>query len=374
MPVKRKERPVEREEDPQSVESQKRIAQEQFARFQRGEATGIGAESALAQQTFQQLVAQSEGRPTGEQAGRTAEEFASTQTQAGFGAEVEERLGGQLGLGIGQEAPLTEQEIDILPITEEKKLTLKGFLFGGAGGIAEVGGAEGPTIQGTVPLGLPVGAGAGIAGIFTQGGRAAKAGQALSTEQQLTLAGNAVQNVNKANIATRTVGTFNKVKNSVLAVVGATGTLGFIGINPFNDRLDDYQQSINTIGESSNEILQKMNDGRLDPISAIEQIEQDEATIALMEKQIQDAKIASFSARNSGEMIDVVTDINEKRKILQNAKSEARAAALTREFPEVNEQVLSDWLTASDEEELKKIRDDYISQLEKVDKVFGELR
>lgn len=172
-------------------------------------------------------------------------------------------------------------------------------------------------------------------------------------------------------LATKIKGFRKKLFSFGGGALATVGALNFIGIDAFRGKVDGYQQAFNTLGQTATDWTQRVKDGRLTPEDGISYIQEIESELDYFEDQLQLAKISNTRAKNNGDMLDVVTDLYEKKLLLQDAKSQMRSLALQQNYPQVDAQVLNQWLSSAEEDEINEINAEYQAQLNKLEKNYG---
>lgn len=317
--------------------------------------------------------------------------------QKDFQAQTED-LTGELGLKptlpelppVTEQAPVEEEVVKVGTTPQgleqfRNQVTGEEFIIN-AQGIKEVlfAGGVSPVTAGdltdVVLLATPVGVAKGGVSFLSRGAKLGLLGKATKNTAITTTRRTAL--TLSASIRKHSLELIGKVtKHPIVTggiayatykLIGGVAGSELIGVREFQDRVDGYQQSFNTIGEQSTEWLAKVNEGRLPALEGIRAIEINEKELMFFERQLQSLTIAEKDILVSGEWIDVATDLREKRIILQDAKDEMRQVQLRGQFPEVDEAILNKWLSESSSEERAEIQRAYEQMILQVEKDFPQ--
>ena len=152
----------------------------------------------------------------------------------------------------------------------------------------------------------------------------------------------------------------------VLAVAlgtAATLSVGLVTKEITEGGINEMQQSINTLGQNA---LGVSGDTVMNPQDKLNIIRDIENQVNLMERQIQEKLIATPIARATGAMFDIQTDIVEQRRDILEAKNQARFDILTRQFPNLDPQTISDYVSEQSKPEYDRINSAYEKELKKL--------
>lgn len=197
----------------------------------------------------------------------------------------------------------------------------------------------------------------GIAGAATGAGFGAPL--LFNTLSQTALLGGTIQNV-------RAAGTFSNIRNLAEGLFFISAGLSFAGIDVFKERAPFVQQAYNTLGEEAMSIA---NDPLTSPDEKIRQIEFIEQRIIEDEIYIQESIIDNIRLSNTKEMLDLQTDLFEKKKEVLRAKNIARQQLVNQQYPIYNEEYVANWLSTASEDEIRKVEEKYLEQQERLLKI-----
>ena len=201
------------------------------------------------------------------------------------------------------------------------------------------------------------------------------AGKQLTKQAQKQMIGKSVQTGTTKSIVAKTGSVLGKMKNVALGLAGVGGLLNvasFLGVKPLEGKIGFEQQAINTLGETSTQYTDAVRTNRMHPLDGIREVEKLEQGLIQLENAMEREAIASVTFRLSGEFIDVLTDIQEKKLELLNAKSEMRQVYLTQQYPQTySTDQLNQWLADMETAELQAVSKDYQNQIEKLTTGFG---
>ena len=264
---------------------------------------------------------------------------------------------GALTQGTTEEEQLPAQTQQ--PVIAQQLGETTGFLdsaFAGALGFGEQSlAAEAERKGGTLQAGtLPIGPGAAV--------RTAALGNSIK----------AVKASGTLKAAANIGGKLKGLGVGLLAAVGAAtagiGALRFAGVDLDPERANAYQQAANTLGEFVSDIETAMSDGRLTPDDGEARLDTLREGIAFYEQKLQLNTRENRKNVRSGDAFDIFTDINEKKKIIALARGEAEKIRLTKEFPLVDEQLITDWVSKMSSSELDVLEKEYNRQIKALER------
>jgi len=198
--------------------------------------------------------------------------------------------------------------------------------------------------------GAALGGAAGIYGLL----------QAIPAAIKIPTLFKSAQGARAATQAAQTTSTLSKLKEGAAFLFFGSVGLNVLGLELFKDKAPFIQQSFNTLGEEASAIA---SDPIMTPSSKINQLTFLRQNVEEMEAQLQKISIENTRLRNTKEMLDMQTDLFEKKMEIIRSISEAEAQLLKREFPEADEQLINDWVSQASEEEIKKAQEKYREQL-----------
>jgi hypothetical protein len=162
----------------------------------------------------------------------------------------------------------------------------------------------------------------------------------------------------------KTKGILDKIKSGAVGgfLLGSSplAFLGGLGISVFKDEAPFLQQSFNTLGQ---EATATANDPVLSPSEKIADIQFIMREIELMEEKLNLASYENVRLSNTKEMLDIQTDLFEKKREVIRALQKARVLELQQQFPQLDEEIIKSWVSSATAEELAAVGRDYNRRL-----------
>lgn len=201
---------------------------------------------------------------------------------------------------------------------------------------------------------------AGKAGIALGGVAAAGL---IPEATSIAVLGKSAGTVSAASHAGKVAGIFSKLKTLGEGILFGSIGLKIIGQEPFKNKAPFIQQSFNTLGEEANSIA---NDPILTPQAKLRELENIEKQVAAMEVTLSVNNIENRRLVNTKEMLDILTDLNEKKKEIALAKAQAQSELLQQQYPQYSEETINRWVSEATEEDLDKLSEEYNRQVNKI--------
>lgn len=178
----------------------------------------------------------------------------------------------------------------------------------------------------------------------------------------------AVRNVANANAATQTTNFWNGLREGAGFLLGGGIVAQLVGFDFFKAKAPFIQQSFNTLGENVNGIV---GNEAMTPEAKLRQLETYADNIAIMESTLHKQSIENRLLSNSKEMLDIQTDLLEKKTDTINAIADVRLQALQKQFPLLDETVLAKWVSEATQPEIDSVNAEYKKSLNKLIKLQG---
>lgn len=185
-------------------------------------------------------------------------------------------------------------------------------------------------LTGTAPIATQ----AGVTSLFRAGGKL------------FPSASKAVQAGNSAKTASSMKPTIDTLQNVALFFVGAKALGGF----NFNSEVDEAQQALNTIGQTTSTIVGESTSGAGDWREGLKQLGEARNTILELEQKIKQGKIRNATIKINGKVLDIDADVEDALSTVNEGIADIRTFALQGQFPQLSEQELQAYIAQLESE------------------------
>lgn len=199
----------------------------------------------------------------------------------------------------------------------------------------------------------------GLGGVGAAAGAISRIPRLLNTQ----LVGRSAAKVADKAAGAKTTSLFTRLKEGAQFLFFSSVGLSVLGIEFLRDKAPFVQQSFNTLGEQATGIA---NDPILTPEAKIRRLQAIESEILTMEQTLNITNLENTRLTNSNEMLDIMTDLQEKKEVVILARAQAQAELIQRQFPVYDEATIQAWVSQATESQLRELEEEYERQRKKV--------